>query len=98
MGTVIVSEQDIINAICIFMSHEKQVEPDEVEVELIYDDEAEIMFSAEAYVNGQQHLLSTIKIIAALRLWIDLYLEMDAIAAGIKLDFNETDGIFATVR
>lgn len=98
MGTVIISEQDIINAICIFMSHEKQVEPDEVTVELIYDDEAEIVFSAETYVNDQQQLLPTIKIIAALRLWIDLYLEIDAIAAGIKLDFNETDGIFATVR
>ena len=98
MGSVIVSEQDIINAVCLFMSHEKQVEPDEVEVELIYDDEADMMFSAEAYVNGHQHILPTAKIIGALRLWINLYLEMDAIAAGIQLDFNETDGIFATVR
>lgn len=80
------------------MSHEKEVEPTEVDVELIYDDEAENAFAAEAYINGQQHLLPTSKMISALRLWIDLYLEMDAIAAGIQLDFNETDGIFATVR
>ena len=98
MGAVIVSEQDIINAICLFMSHEKQVEPDEVEVELIYDDEADMMFSAEAYVNGHQHILPTPKIVGALRLWIDLHLDMDAISAGIQLEFNETDGIFATVR
>lgn len=98
MEPLIISEQDIINALCLFMSRERHVEPDEVEVELIYDDEAEIVFSAEAYIIGQQHLLFTVQIIAALRLWIDLHLEMDAIAAGIKLDFNETDGIFATVR
>lgn len=98
MGTVIISEQDIINAICLFLSHEKQVEPDEVEVELIYDDDVEMMFSAEAYVNGQQQILPTTKIIGALRLWIDLYLDIDAIAAGIQLDFSEAEGIFATVR
>lgn len=98
MGTVIIPEQDIINAICIFMSHEKDVEPNEVDVELIYDDEAENAFSAETFVNRQQQILPSGKMIAALRLWIDLYLGMDAIAAGIQLDFNESEGIFATVR
>ena len=44
MAPLIISEQDIINAICLFMSHEKrkkEFEADEIEVELIYDDEAE---------------------------------------------------------
>lgn len=98
MGTIMIPEQDIINALCLFMSHEKNVEPDEVEVELVYDDEAEELFSAEAYINGKMHVLATNKIIAALRLWIDLYLEIDAISAGIQLEFNESDGIFASVR
>lgn len=98
MEPLTMSEQEIINAVCIFMSHEKEVEPDEVQVELIYDDEADMVFSAETFVNGQTDLLSTVKIIAALRLAIDLYLDMDAIAAGIKLEFNETEGIYATIR
>ncbi|MDS9470687.1 DUF2653 family protein [Sporosarcina pasteurii] len=97
MGQLIISEQDIINAICLFMSHEKDIEPDEVEVELIYDDEEEMAFTAETSIHNKTELIPTAKIIAALRLWIDLYTESEGISAGIKLHFNENDGIYASV-
>lgn len=98
MEPLIISEQDMVNAICLFLSHEVNVQPDEIEVELYYDDEEAEQFLAEAFVNGQQHLLPVVKIITALRLWIDLYSEFDPIAASITLDFNETRGIYATIR
>lgn len=98
MESLIVSEQDLINAICLYLSHETNVQPDEVEVELYYDDEEAERFIAEAFINGQQHLLPVVKIITALRLWLGLYSEIDPIAAGITLDFNDTDGIFAIIR
>ncbi|AOV08177.1 DUF2653 family protein [Sporosarcina ureilytica] len=98
MEPLIISEQDIINSICLFMSHEKEIEPDEVEVELIYDDEAEMAFTAETCIQSETELIPTSKMIAALRLWIDLYTDLDGISAGIQLHFNENDGIYATVR
>lgn len=96
MAPLIISEQDIVNAICLFTSHEKDVEPDEVEVELIYDDEAEMTYAAETLINHQSETLPTSKIISALRLWIGLYTDLDGIAAGIQLHFNENDGIYAS--
>ncbi len=35
MEKLIISEQDIINALCIYISRKKQVKPEEVEVELM---------------------------------------------------------------
>lgn len=98
MEPLIIAEQDVVNAICLFMSHEKDTEPDEVEVELIYDDEEEMAYTAEIFVREQMEIIPTAKMIAAIRLWIDLYTDSDGIAAGIQLHFNENNGIYATVR
>lgn len=96
MATLIISEQDIVNAICLFMAHEKEIEPDEVDVELIYDDEAAIEYSAEIGFQHKTEEIPTAKIIAALRLWLNLYTDIDGIAAGLKLHFDEDDGIYAS--
>ena len=40
MERLIISEQDIVNAICVYISRKKQIKPEEVEVlELMYDDD-----------------------------------------------------------
>lgn len=96
MAPLIISEQDIINAICLFMSHEKEIEPDEIEVELIYDDEAEIEYSAEIVFQHKTEEISTAKIIAAIRLWLNLFTDVDGVSAGLKLHFSEDDGVYAT--
>ena len=98
MEKLIISEQDIVNAICIYLSRKYQARPEEVEVELIFDDEEENGFSAEAFVGGQKQNLLTIHIIEALRLWIDEVLNKDPLAAGIKLLFDEDEGIIAAIH
>ena len=45
METIKISEQDIINAMCLYIAEKKQVQPQEVEIELMYDDD--YGFSAE---------------------------------------------------
>lgn len=95
MGQIIISEQDIINAICIEQSRKKYVQPEEVEVELMYDDDGG--FSAEAYVNGLPNKLQTIHMIEALRLWLDEVLDTDPFA-GIELVLDEEEGIIAVVN
>lgn len=96
MATLIINEQDMINAICLYLSHEKDVEPDEIEVELFYDDETEDAYGAEVTHQHQMEEIGTPKIIASLRLWLNLYTDIDGIAAGLKLHFNEDDGIYAS--
>ncbi|MCH1624113.1 YxcD family protein [Fredinandcohnia quinoae] len=95
MEKLIIPEQDIINAICVYISRKKQIKPEEVEVELMYDDD--YGFSAEAYVDGRKQVLITANIIEALRLWLEEYLNRDPYA-GIKLVLDDEEGIIAEIN
>ena len=87
-------EQDIINAICVYISRKKQVKPEEVEVELMYDDD--YGFSAEVFVDGRKQVLITVNLIEALRLWLDEQLNQDPYA-GIELVLDDEQGIIAVI-
>lgn len=95
MEKLILSEQDIVNALCVYISRKKQVKPEEVEVELMYDDD--YGFSAEAYVNERKQVLITANIIEALRLWLDEFLNRDPYV-GIKLVLDDEEGIIAVTN
>ena len=95
MEKLIIPDQDIINAICVYISRKKQVRPEEVEVELMYDDD--YGFSAEAYVQDRKQVLITQNMIEALRLWLDEYLNMDPYM-GLKLVLDEEEGIIAIAK
>ena len=69
--------------------------PEEVEVELMYDDD--YGFSAEAYVQDRKQVLITQNMIEALRLWLDEYLNMDPYM-GLKLVLDEEEGIIAIAK
>jgi hypothetical protein len=95
METMIISEQDIINSLCVYTARKKQVRPEEVEVELMYDED--YGFSAESWVNGRKQVLITANIIEALRLWLDEFLNMDPFAAAIELKLDDEQGIIAYI-
>ncbi|AYV68552.1 DUF2653 domain-containing protein [Niallia circulans] len=95
MEKLIIPEQDIINAICVYVARKKQVRPEEVEVELMYDDD--YGFSAEAYVHDRKQVLITQNMIEALRLWLDEYLNMDPYM-GLKLVLDDEEGIIAIAK
>lgn len=94
MEKLVIPEQDIINAICVYISRKKQIKPEEVEVELMYDDD--YGFSAESFVNGRKQVLVMSNLIEALRLWLDEYMNRDPFA-GIKLELDDEEGIIAYV-
>lgn len=98
MEQLIIHEQDLANAVCLLVAEERQITPEQVEVELVYDDEEKEPFFAEAYVNGVMSTIPMVEVITAIRLWIDRYLQQDALAAGIDLQFDENEGIYAVVR
>lgn len=93
MEKLVIPEQDIINAICVYISRKKQIKPEEVEVELMHDDDTG--FSTESFVNGRKQVLIVLNIIEALRLWLDEYLNGDPFA-GIKLELDN-EGIIAII-
>ncbi|MGG7621143.1 YxcD family protein [Bacillus coreaensis] len=92
MEKLIISEQEIINAICVYIAKKKQINPEAVEVELMYDDD--YGFSAEVFVDDRKQVLITANLIEALRLWIDEYLGRDPYAP-IKLHLDDNEGIIA---
>ncbi|MFE8700637.1 YxcD family protein [Cytobacillus sp. FJAT-54145] len=94
MEKLIISEQDIINAVCVYISRKKQVKPEDVEVELMYDDD--YGFSAETYVDGRKQILIAANLIEALRLWLDEFLNRDPFS-GIKLVLDDEEGIIAII-
>ncbi|MCQ6276870.1 YxcD family protein [Bacillus sp. V3B] len=94
MERVIISEQDIVNALCIYISRKKQIKPEEIEIELMYDDD--YGFSAESYANGRKQVLVTVNLIEALRLWLDEVLHRDPYS-GIELVLDDEQGIIAVI-
>lgn len=96
MARLIISEQDIVNALCVYIARKKQIRPEEVEIELIYDDDHG-GFSAEAYANGRKQILITANIIEALRMWLDEFLNEDPYS-GIELVLDDEQGIIAHIN
>ncbi|QFF97687.1 DUF2653 family protein [Psychrobacillus glaciei] len=96
MEKLIIPEQNIINAVCVYISRQLQCEPEDVEVELLYDDENG--FTAEAYLNEQKEVLNTFNLIKALRLSMEEFLNIDPISTGIELLLDDEEGIVAAVN
>lgn len=96
MADQMISEQDIVNAICIEQARSHNVQPEDVEVELLYDDEDG--FSAEVHIGRQVHVLNSFHMIQAIRFWIEHVLHEDPYAAGIKLLLDREEGIIAAVH
>lgn len=94
MEKLIISEQDVINAVCVYIARKRQIKPEAVDVELMYDDD--YGFSAEVYVDDRKQVLITANLIEALRLWIDEYLGRDPYAP-IKLHLDDNEGIIAFI-
>lgn len=95
METLIISEQDIINAVCKYIADKRQIRPQEVEVELMYDDD--YGFSAEVYVADRKQVLITQNLIEALRGWLDQVLNMNPYL-GIQLVLDDEKGIVAHIK
>lgn len=89
----IINEQDIINAICLSQSYHKNIRPEDVLVELTYDDDTG--FGAEIEVNGQIEMFNTAAMIGALRVWIKDVLYGDPFSTGIELVLDDEEGIIA---
>ncbi|MFJ8526709.1 YxcD family protein [Bacillus sp. NPDC094106] len=93
METIKISEQELINALCVYIAEKRQVGPEAVLVELMYDDD--YGFSAEVEVNGRRQILIQTNLIEALRLWLDTAYNVNPFAARLQLELDDEEGIIA---
>ncbi|KKI93984.1 hypothetical protein WQ54_00080 [Bacillus sp. SA1-12] len=96
MGKIKITEQDIVNALCLHIAHKRQITPQEIEIELMYDDD--YGFSAEAYVNDRKQILITANIIEAIRFWLDTVMKIDPFSAALELVLDDEEGVIAYVK
>jgi len=95
METITFAEQDVINAVCLLVASKKEVLPQEVEVELMWDEE--YGFSAEVYTRGRKQVFVDSNLIEAIRFYLDTQMGRDPFAAAIELVLDEEQGIMAVV-
>lgn len=93
----IITEQDVINSICLSQAYRNNTTPDQVLVELTYDDENGENFGAEVEINGKMIILDTADMISALRSWVKEVLKLDPFSSIIELILDEEEGIIAKV-
>jgi len=83
----------VVNAICLHVAHKRQVTPQEVEVELMWDEE--YGFSAEVNVLGRTQMLIEANLIEAIRFWIEHQLRQNPFSSGVRLELEDEEGIVA---
>jgi hypothetical protein len=91
------NEQDIINAICLTVSSKKQINPEQVSVELMWDEE--YGFSAEVYdAQQRKQIFVESNLIESIRFYLDAQLKIDPFSAGVQLELDDNEGIVALIK
>ena len=96
MAKLTMYEQDIVNAICLEQARQHNILPEDIEVELAYNDDDG--FSAEVDSRILKRVLHSFDIIKAIRFYIEEELKEDPYAAGIKLLLDREEGIIASIQ
>lgn len=95
MEKIIITEDELVNAICLHVAYKKDIQPQEVEVELMWDEE--YGYSAEVHFHGRTQVFIEANLIEALRYYIQHYMGRDPFAASIELDLVDEEGIMAII-
>ncbi len=93
METIKLPEELLINAVCLYIAEKKQISPNDVTVELMWDDE--VGFSAEVFALDRQQILVESNLIEAVRFLLQTQLNRDPYAAAIELVLDDEEGILA---
>ena len=96
METIIVSEDNLINALCVYYARQINVMPENVEIELNFDDDEG--YFAEAYYNGRKDIYRVANMLAAIRIFLQEEMNIDPYAASIHLEIDDEQGMIAIVE
>ncbi|RNB81179.1 DUF2653 family protein [Brevibacillus fluminis] len=87
------SEQEVINAICLHVAYKKELQPTDVSVELMWDEDHG--FSAEVEALSRQQIFIEANMIEAIRFWLESQMQRNPYAAAIELVLDDEEGIVA---
>jgi hypothetical protein len=87
------SEQDIMNAICMHIAERKQIKPEQVQVQLMWDED--LGYSAEVLVDGRNQILIEANILEAIERYLLVLWDQRVYRSQISLEIDEE--MYATV-
>jgi hypothetical protein len=81
------SEQDIINAICMHIGERKQIKPEFVQVQLMWDED--LGFSAEVLAEGRTQILIEASMLEAIERYLFVLWDYHVFRSQITLEIDE---------
>ncbi|WP_127583505.1 DUF2653 family protein [Paenibacillus koleovorans] len=87
------SEQEIVNAICMHIAERKQISPTQVHVELMWDEE--LGYSAEVVAEGRNQVLIEANMLEAIERYVLKQYDQRVYRSQIRLDIE--DEMFADI-
>lgn len=81
------SEQEIMNAICLHIAERKQIRPEQVQVQLLFDEE--LGFSAEVFTEGRNQFLIEANMLEAIERYLIQEYGRRVFRSDIELDIDE---------
>jgi hypothetical protein len=81
------TEQEVINAVCLNMAERKQVKPTDINVELMWDEDTG--FSAEVFTNGRSQILIQGNLLEAIEQYMYNQYDMRVFRDQIELRLEE---------
>lgn len=84
---VVLTMDEIINAICLHMAERKRIRPQDVEVELLWDEDTG--YSAEVWTEGRSQYLVEANMIEAIMRYLQSEYNIRAYREQITLDLDE---------
>lgn len=91
---MILSEQEMINAICLHQAERRQLQPEDVDVELMWDENNG--YSAEVYVQNRSQILVEANMLEAIERYLLKQYDIRVFRDQIRLDLE--DEMFAVVN
>jgi hypothetical protein len=91
------SQQDIMNALCMHVAERKQIKPEQVTVELMWDED--LGYSAEVLAEGRNQILVEANILEAIERYLLVLWDERIFRSQISLDIDdELEEMFAAIQ
>lgn len=84
---MVLTEEEIINALCIHTANRKQIRPSEVQVELAWDEDTG--FTAEVWAAGRSQYMIEANLIEAILLYLHQEYGIRAFKEDVELDIED---------
>ncbi|NOV01765.1 DUF2653 family protein [Paenibacillus planticolens] len=81
------AEQEIVNAVCLHMAERKRLKPNDVDVELMWDED--LGFSAEIFAEGRSQILTQGNLLEAIAQYLINQYQMQVFWDQIRLSLEE---------